>query len=60
MDLKSIRANGEFSDQDWILVLESYILYTWNMGPDDLWFHAELSLGASKQPLEDTDTIELR
>ena len=62
MDLKSIRAIGEFSDQDWILVLESHLeyIYKTNWEPDDLWIHSELCLSTSKQPLEDTDTVELR
>ena len=65
MDIQDIRELGYFSDKDWILILESYLQYIWmnwdeEISIDDLWFHTQLTLGASQQPLEDTDTIELR
>ena len=65
MDIQDIRELGYFSDKDWILILESYLQYIWmnwdeEISIDDLWFYTQLTLGASQQPLEDTDTIELR
>lgn len=59
MDIAQVRELHGYNDLEWILVLESYIQYMWNIDVGDLAFHAELCSSESKKPLLDTDTVEL-